>query len=1151
MKFDRLRLSGFKSFVEPVELEIRDGLTGIVGPNGCGKSNLLEALRWVMGENSARSLRVAAGGGGMDDVIFAGTARRPSRDLAEVRLLLDNRGRTAPAALNGEEWLEVARAIRRGEGSVYSINGRDVRMKDVQLLFADAATSAHSPALVSQGRVAAIINARPQERRQLLEEAAGIAGLNVRRREAETRLRAADANLLRLDDVMKAAEAQANGLRRQARAAARYRDLSLRIRELEAALARLRWQDAIGVAQNAERALMAAEAELAERVRAAARAATDQAAAAAGVPALRQAEAQAAAVVQRLATEYASSLAQRQAVERRLEDLQSAIAQSAADADRERARAHDSEATQRRLLAELETQQAAAATAADALPAARAAVLAAEQAAAEGERALASAIEAHAALVAEARGVRAQAQAAATRAERLEAEKQRLERELGRLRDSGRGASLDQQITEVSAELAALAGRADAAAAAIATAEGEGVALRQAGEALERALTASRTEVAALEAEAKALERLRGVSQPGGKGDATAAISAYPGYEAALAAALGDDLNAGLGVPDKPRRHWLLLPHVTDPALGPGVPLAPFVQAPAEFARRLAQVAVVDAPPTAADLAALRPGQRLVSRDGWLWRWDGFVVPPGGQGAAVAERLAQDNRRREIAVALEGPRERVAAAEAELRNQRAALASAQQAERSGRTARAEAERGREQLGGRLQGLQAARAETVARAGAMEASIARLTAEGQSARAEADEAAAAVARLPDASAAAEAVAQARTRAEHARAHLAAGRAEAANLDRGLTEARARIGRLGKEIDDWKARDRDTAATLVALEERRGELDTAYAALVSEPEVLAARLSRLETSKAEAEESRLQAAEAVMAAELAQTDLDRATRAAEAAVADSREQRATLAARSQQARDALATIIADTRETFGAEPAAFTIPEGMDGTSVEPELARLRAERERIGVVNLRADIELSEIESQLAAQQAERSELETAIHRLRGSVGTLNREGRARLMEAFHKVDGHFRQLFTTLFQGGSAELHMVDSDDPLEAGLDVRAQPPGKRLQSLSLLSGGEQALTACALIFALFLTNPSPVSVLDEVDAPLDDANVERFTRLLQHMADTTDTRFLIVTHNPVTMAAMHRLYGVTMGEPGVSQLVSVALREAEALVA
>jgi chromosome segregation protein len=1153
MKFDRLRLAGFKSFVEPAELHIRDGLTGIVGPNGCGKSNLLEALRWVMGESSARSLRVAAGGSGMDDVIFAGTAKRPSRDLCEVRLTLDNRDRRAPAEFNAEESLEVSRAIARGDGSTYSLNGREVRLKDVQLLFADAATGAHSPALVSQGRVAAIINAKPQERRQLLEEAAGISGLNVRRREAELRLRGADANLVRLDDVMKAAETNASGLRRQAKSAARYRELSERIRAREAALLRLTWAAAVTALQAAERDLRDADAALAEATQAAARAAMAQADAASSLPARRQAEAQAAATLQRLSTERATLVAERAGLVQRLADLQTALDNAAADAERERARARDSTATQGRLADELTAQHAAHADAETAIGPQEDEVRSSEAAATDAERALATAVEAHAALLAEARSVRAQAEAARGRADRLEGERKRLEAELTRLKAGGTGAALDTQLAETEAALATCTTEAEAAAGAIATAERAAQASRQAADAVERVLATARNEVASLEAEAVALERLRTTKQAPAQAAARAALSAAPGYENAAAAALGDELNAALGAPDRPARHWLRVARSdADPALPAGcAPLASHVTAPPELARRLAQVGVVDAPPDAGAIAALRPGQRLVSRDGWLWRWDGFVAPPGGQATAVAETLAQDNRRREIASSLEAPRQRLAAAESELAQQKAALAAAQQAERQARGSRSEAERLRDQLSGRLQGLRAAQSQAAARAGAMQASIERLAAEGASARAEAGEAAAAIAALPDASAAAQTVADSRSGAERTRARLAQARAQAAAVERSLAEAAARIVRLDREIADWQARDRDAAEIVEALASRIAKLDAERTALVAEPAALDARLLLLDREIATAEASRTAAAETVMAAELSQAELDRAARAADASVADGRESRATLAARAEQLREKVAALVADAAERFGETPATLEAPDDTSPDQIETCLVAMRAERERIGIVNLRADIELAEIEATLAQQAAERDELETAIHRLRGSIGTLNREGRARLMTAFAEVDRHFRELFVTLFGGGSAELMMIESDDPLEAGLEIRAQPPGKKLQSLSLLSGGEQALTAIALIFALFRTNPAPICVLDEVDAPLDDANVERFTRLLKHMVEATDTRFLIVTHNAVTMAAMHRLYGVTMAEPGVSQLVSVELREAEQLIA
>ena len=1153
MKFDKLRLSGFKSFVEPAELHIRDGLTGIVGPNGCGKSNLLEALRWVLGESSARSLRVASGGGGMDDVIFAGTAKRPSRDLAEVRLTLDNRDRRAPAEFNGDDSLEVSRAIARGEGSTYSLNGREVRLKDIQLLFADAATGAHSPALVSQGRVAAIINAKPQERRQLLEEAAGVSGLNVRRREAELRLRAADANLVRLDDVMKAAEAQASGLRRQAKSAARYRALSEQIRASEAALLRLQWAAAIADLQLAERALRDADASLNEAVQAAARAATAQADAASSLPSKRQAEAAAAASLQRLSTERATLVAERAGLVQRLQDLASALDNASSDAERERARARDSAATQARLGEELAAQQAGAREAEAATGPQAEAVRAAEAEATDAERALATAVETHAALLAEARSVRAQAEAARGRAERLAGERIRLETELVRLQSGGAGAALDAQLAEAEAALQARSADVDTAATAIVTAEREAQAARQAADAVERALSSARSEVASLEAEAAALERLRSSKQTPARAAARAALSAKAGYEAAAAAALGDDLNAALGPAEKPARHWLQIAGLEpDPPLPRGTSsLADMVSAPPELARRLAQVGIADSPPTPADIAALRPGQRLVGRDGWLWRWDGFVAPPGGQAIAVAEALAQDNRRKEIALSLEAPRERLAAAEAELAQQKAALATAQQAERQARTARSDAERQRDQISGRLQGLRSAQAQSAARASAMQASIERLSAEGASARAEAEDAAAAIASLPDASAAAQAVAEARGSAERTRATLAQARAQAAAIERSLAEAKARITRLTREIGDWQARDRDADSIREALSSRIDKLTAERASLVAEPEALDARLSLLDREIAAADRERSLAAEAVMAAELSQSDLDRQARAAESAVADGRETRAILGARAEQLREKVAGLVAEAHERFGEPPARLETPDDISAERLESSLMAMRTERERIGIVNLRADIELEELESALAVQTAERDALETAINRLRGSIGTLNREGRARLMTAFAEVDRHFRELFVTLFGGGSAELQMIESDDPLEAGLEIRAQPPGKKLQSLSLLSGGEQALTAIALIFALFRTNPAPICVLDEVDAPLDDANVERFTRLLQHMVEATDTRFLIVTHNAVTMAAMHRLYGVTMAEAGVSQLVSVELQEAEALAA
>ena len=1152
MQFERLRLVGFKSFVEPTELVIRPGLTGIVGPNGCGKSNLLEALRWVMGESSARSLRAgsAATGGGMEDVIFAGTAKRPPRSFAEVTLTIDNRDRTAPAAFNGEDRLEVSRRIERGSGSDYRINARDVRQRDVQLLFADAATGAHSPALVSQGRVAAIIAARPDERRQLLEDAAGVGGLAVRRREAEIRLKAADSNLERLSDIIAASEAQAATLRRQARAAERYRALSARIRAAEAAAARLAFLEASARAAAAEAEARTATAELGAAEEAEAVARTAQATQAAALPALRQAEAEASARLQALLTARATLLAERAAAEQRQRDLAATLAAARTERSEAERRLADSGTTRARLEAERAAAIAEAARAdADAGPAA-AEVTRLEALAGEAERALAVAVEAHAALVAEARAVRAAAEAARGRLERVARERDRQAAALARLDEEGGAAVADARVT-AAADAAHAA--ADATASARARLAAAGAARRAAEEAraaVEAALAVASAEVRGLEAEAEALRRLASGGTRAGRG---LSLEAEAGYEAALAAALGEDADADAGpapAGSPPARHWAgadVAPE--DPPLPAGVePLAPHVRAPPELARRLAQVGLVADVPTASLRAALRPGQRLVSRDGWLWRWDGFEAPPGGRSAAVAETLRQANRLAEIEAALAEPRARLATAEAELARQRALVAAAGAAERAAAEAEAAAQRAQTEAEARLQGARNAAAESHARRSAIAASVERLSVEADSAAAEAEAAAARVASLPDASAAAEAVGDARRAAERARADLARGRADLAALVRTAAEARARATGLAREMEAWEARAAEARATIDRLEARIAALDSEHAALVGTPAAMTARLAALEADLAAAEAARSAAADAVMAADLALAELDRAARAAAARVADRREARGAASAAAMAAREALQRLC----DAAGGEPASCAdCPDEASLAARAGELPALLAERDRMGPVNLVAADELAALEADLARQLAEKAELETAIARLRGSIGVLNREARARLTEAFAAVDRSFRALFQTLFDGGLAELALVDSDDPLEAGLEIRAQPPGKKLQSLSLLSGGEQALTAIALIFALFATRPAPVCVLDEVDAPLDDANVERFCKLLAHMAATTPTRFLIVTHNMISMAAMHRLYGVTMGEPGVSQLVSVELAEAGSLLA
>jgi chromosome segregation protein len=1134
LEFRRLRLAGFKSFVEPVDLLIEPGLTGVVGPNGCGKSNLLEALRWVMGEGSPKSMR----SGGMDDVIFAGTSARPAREFATVTLHL--------AGSAGEE-IEVQRRIQRGAGSDYRLNGRDARAQDVRLLFADSATGAHSPAIVGQGRISAIIAAKPAERRQLLEEAAGIAGLAVRRREAEIRLRAAEANVTRLDDVIRGLETQANTLRRQAKSAERYRSLSDRIRHGEAALIHARWHTAVALSERARKAAVAAETLAAERTRLAAQLTAEAADANAGLPALRQAEAEAAAAAQALRQRRALLDAEAQELARRDAALGASIASIDRDAARETALADDAAVAGERLAGE----DAALAERLAALAAERPALAErqslAEAAALAAETALSDAMAAHAAAAAAARAATDAAAAATARAARAEAEAKNLAERLARLAPAPDLEPFRAAVASCQADVAACeTGVADAEAArpAAETARSEAAA----------ALAAARATLASLEAEAQALARRLAADQ--GKGPRIAdQLVVAAGYEAALAAALGEDMEAGPASSTAPRRFAGSVA-ADDPALPAGVvPLAGQVQAPPELARRLAQTGVVDTAPDAQLLTTLKPGQRLVSRDGKLWRWDG-LVDAGGRTDAAAARLRARRRAAELEAERQAAAGTVEKASATLRDAEAAAAAIAAAERAARQARDAAARLLTEARGRLAQAETAAARAAGEESSLKTSAAQAEADRARLVAEAETARAAVPAADALTGLSAALAAARTGNDTARTALATARAAVDTAGRDADSAARRRTAIQAEQGDWQRRIAASAGQRSELANRREAAEDERAGLAARTRAIAADLAGLASTTQTADAARAAAADRLAAAESALNAVSARARAADADVGEARELRATARAEAEHQDAARLDLERLCGERFQCPPPLLP---GRFGFGIEPgdpaalaeSLDALTAERGRLGPVNLRADIELKELEEQALLTASEKAELDTAIARLRGSIGSLNREGRQRLQAAFTAVDGHFRTLFSDLFGGGEAQLALIESDDPLEAGLEIMAQPPGKKLQSLTLLSGGEQALTATALIFALFLSNPAPICVLDEVDAPLDDANVERFCDLLDRMAAQTATRFLIVTHNAVSMSRMHRLFGVTMGEPGVSQLVSVDLQTAERLVA
>ena len=1139
MQISRLKLSGFKSFVEPAELRIEPGLTGVVGPNGCGKSNLLEAIRWVMGENSPKSMR----SGGMEDVIFAGTANRPERGFAEVVLHAEDD--------KGEE-LVVTRRIERGAGSAYRVNGRDVRAKDVALTFADAATGAHSPALVSQGKIAQVIAAKPAERRQMLEEAAGIAGLHVRRKDAESKLRSTEANLARLEDLMAGLDSQIASLRRQAKQAERYTKLTEQIRVAEARLLFARWRDAAAAAKEARTAAESADARVAEAKQAVDVTQKEQAALAAKLAEARDELADRRDDASAHGHRMAALSEKLEAAETRLTDLtrqQTRLEEDRKDADR---LTTDAAAALAKLEGELEASQKSLSDADAERPTLAARSEDSERASRAAELALAKATADHAGVEAEWRVAEAAIDQAETRLARLTHDRERLaetRRELEGGEDAEQAVNDARKAAEEAAsELTGLRGKLEEDQAR----KGE---LQSARDEAAAAFATAKAELAGIEREYAALVRDRDArakraSSREGLPAALDKVTVAKGYERAIAAVLGRDAKSPLGTPAElgDGRFWT---GSAPPQPVAGSLLDHVVDCPDELRARLALVHCADED----DGRMLGPGEWLVTTGGHLRRWDGFIAR--GEGSAEAARLEAANRLTELEGVLpdlrgaaelaesreRASREELSALQSGLVAQEREIAGAIEAERHALRRLDQAEAAKERLAARLEELTQSSEELTEQLSLAEAELKT----AQDARTALP--------APDAGRATLEAAQAKH--EAAKSAVQAALAELAAHDQGLAVTRERLAAQQADMANWQARSGEATQRMAEAARRLEEIEEERAVIAAKPASLMAEIEQ-------GDEMRARLTEELEAAQEIVTECEAEMRTAERTLADTgetlaqaREARAALATRAENEEERRGEMARISGERFQCPPPLLAERFEFDEADIRPAteeseaMDRLTASRERIGPVNLVAAEELARIEEEHGANASEQAELAEAVNRLRGSIGNLNREGRERLRAAFEEVDTHFRELFTRLFEGGQAHLALIDSDDPLDAGLEIYAQPPGKRLQSLSLLSGGEQALTATALIFALFLTNPAPICVLDEVDAPLDDANIERFCDLLDSMVRTTSTRYLIVTHNAVTMSRMHRLFGVTMAEKGVSRLVSVDLGEAELMAA
>lgn len=1143
--FSRLRLTGFKSFVDKTELEIGSGMTGVVGPNGCGKSNLVEALSWVMGETSAKRLR----GTGMDDVIFNGTSARPMRNSAEVSLVINNQDRTAPALFNTTDEIEVVRRIERDMGSSYYVNGKPVRARDVQMLFADMAIGAHSTAIVSQGRIAAIINAKPSERRQILEESAGVSGLYVRRHEAELRLKAADNNLARLQDVMAGLESQLDALKRQSRQARRYKDISETIRTLETTLALAEWHLAQTAMATATSTLQNTESMVAEHMTTVAQLTRQQLTQSEDVPPLREKQAETAAAWQVQNFELKRIDDEDQRITGELNEAREGVNQSTADIKHEQQIIDETSSTLERIEAE-QRELESRGDHTETLNTLRANRETQDAALKTAEGNYQSAVE-------EAATLRASRSALQSQLNREEMQLNGLERRLNDLKIQVEQLAQSQTVNtdDIAATIADLEQK-------LSSARDDEQSKREQIEKLQHTLDEARTSAEQargatqkIKSEINALESVLAAETQKGFRPILDDVRADEGFETALAKALGDTLMASTD--DNAPMQWAnTSSSITPPSFPTGVSaLAPHIRAPEALKTALSFIGLVEDDATGDSIAnQLQAGQSLVSRNGAYWRWDGLRMRANSVDRA-ALRLKNQNRLDELLAQLPALEETqtksaeiLSSAQQELSEARTALTSAQdnarQVDRELQSARQNLQRGMEQ-----------NARNATERAKREESLTLLTEEHGKVFAQLEQTRAQMAGFDDATLNnhQNKINDLRALMQAAQEQLQSTLTELQMLEQDTQRRIARLHAIADERVNIQNRSIRARERIKTLEERLEVFKAKVSTLESKPQELQDKREALLDNLATLENQKNEAADKLAHAERELDQTNRALRESEHTLMNVREARAHAQATLEAANGSIEIIRQSIQDQFSCDPdtlwqqSEFT----LEKIQAEP-VDRLRGKRDRLirerdgmGPVNLRADVESTEVEEQLTKMINERNDLTAAIEELRSAISKLNKEARERLMAAFNTVNEHFKSLFTRLFGGGSAHLAFVESADPLEAALEIFAQPPGKSLQSLSLLSGGEKTLASTALLFAMFLTTPAPICVLDEIDAPLDDANVDRVCGLIEEIASHGKTRFIVVTHHRLTMARMNRLYGVTMAERGVSQLVSVDLQQ------
>lgn len=1136
MKFKSIRISGFKSFLESTEIPIDNGLTGIVGPNGCGKSNIVEAMKWVMGENSARQMR----GDGMDDIIFSGTNERPARNFAEVSIKLDNTEKKAPSNFNHFDEIEISRKIEREKGSVYRVNGKQVRSRDIQLIFADNGTGARSSGIVSQGRISQIIDSSPENRRVILEEAANIKGLHSRRHEAELKLNGATDNLSRLLDIEQTYNEQLVELEKQARKAARYRSVGERLRKAESTLFIKLLHSSETELKNFKKEFEIATDDVNKAQLDVSKNTKSKLAAFDKIPELKKIEAEKAAFLQSLNINKIRLEEEKSSANKTLDNISNQISQIEIDIEREEEIKEDSKKTLLNLVDEEKK-------------------LIIESKAFEGK------IDQAISLVKELKKKSDEADqdlsSINSKIYSINSNNENIEKRITDLKEKIKKSEfqipqfniLEEQKSFKENKVKIIEGKKllEDKNKLLLTKKNEYEAIKNILNDLNKAKTEADYKVNITKAELNSLSSLLG-HDTSNKETLENSIDSFASLEKSIGSILGETLLAPvLSNLDTPKNtpFWRKnLRGVIETKLPDGVkPIIKNIKNNSILDLALLGVGVVDNEEIAFKLQnKLSFGQALTTVEGGLWRWDGFVQPPEVQNS-YSERLQKiaklrslekkfpdlENKQKNIQNNINKNETYINVIEKNIleleneiydlieeNNNLNLLNTKIESKISSSTILIKEHQNIIDLSNKE--LNSLNKELI-----NSSNLPLLLTEELKIRNIAD--------------------QCRNSLTDAMAAEQQVRNHESFQSRNLLQ-------IKNQKTNWEKREDEAIARLLTLKNRQKNLSEEKQKLMNLPDNFKKREDELNLEINKALLVRNKAADNLVEAETNLNELEKLEKLSEQKVSLLREEMIKIEAKLNLSKAQVKNIEDRVWEKLRIKNDQLYEIANLDKNdeidisidALEKTVQRLINERDSIGAVNLRAEEEMNEMRDKIKTMSDERIDLEQAIDKLKTGIFELNKEGRQRLKESFEEVNKNFKNLFQKLFGGGSAELKLVGNEDPLHAGLEVLASPPGKKMQLLSLLSGGEQALTAISLIFSVFLCNPAPICILDEVDAPLDDSNVGRFCNLLEKIVEETDTYFMVVTHHRLTMAKMDRLFGVTMEQKGISRLVAVNLEQA-----